>query len=201
MDLPPFSVTWDYLCPFARNAHEHLVAALEGGAPWEVSFSPFSLMQAHVEEGTVPVWDQPDKARGVLALEAGIVVRDRFADRFLTTHQALFAARHDEGREIADSSVVRDVLDSSGVPADKVFEEIDDGWPLEALRRAHESSVADHEVFGVPTFIVGDQAAFIRIMTRPRGDAGLARSTVERLVRLVADHPEINELKHTTIPQ
>ena len=31
-----FDVNWDYRCPFARNAHEHLVAALAGGADWEV---------------------------------------------------------------------------------------------------------------------------------------------------------------------
>ena len=29
MDSSSFSVTWDYLCPFARNAHEHLITALE----------------------------------------------------------------------------------------------------------------------------------------------------------------------------
>jgi len=46
---PSFAVTWDYLCPFARNAHEHLVAGLEGGAPWDVTFSPFSLIQAQNE--------------------------------------------------------------------------------------------------------------------------------------------------------
>ncbi len=46
-----FAVTWDYRCPFARNAHEHVVAGLEAGADWEVDFLPFSLNQMHVEEG------------------------------------------------------------------------------------------------------------------------------------------------------
>lgn len=201
MDLPPFAVTWDYLCPFARNAHEHLLTALEGGAEWDVTFAPFSLMQSHVEEGETPVWELDEKPRGVLALEAGIVVRDRFADRFLATHRAFFAARHDEGRDLADPEVVRDVLARSGVPADEVLDQIADGWPLEELRRAHEAAVADHQVFGVPTFIVGDEAAFVRLMNRPAGDVGLAQSTVERLIRLVVDQAEINELKHTTVPR
>lgn len=201
MDSPRFSVTWDYLCPFARNAHEHLVTALEGGASWEVTFSPFSLMQAHVEEGGTSVWEEAEKPRGVLALEAGIVVRDRFAERFLTTHRALFAARHDEGRDLGDPDVVRDVLSANGVPDDEVFKQIDDGWPLVELRRAHEASVAEHQVFGVPTFVAGDQAVFVRLMTRPGDDAELARATIERVMGVVVDHPDINELKHTTIPR
>lgn len=195
-----FSVTWDYLCPFARNAHEHVVTALEAGAPWEVTFSPFSLVQAHVEEGGTPVWEKTEKPRGVLALEAGIVVRDRFPERFLTFHRAMFAARHDEGRELAAREVVWDVAEQSGVPADALEKEIEDGWPLQSLRQAHESAVADHDVFGVPTFVLGDQAAFVRVMTRPGGDGELARSTIERVVGLVTGHPEINELKHTTVP-
>lgn len=196
-----FSVTWDYLCPFARNAHEHVVAGLDAGAPWDVTFVPFSLMQAHVEEGSTPVWDQQERARGVLALEAAIVVRDRHPERFRAAHLAFFAARHDEGRELADPQVVRAVLESCGVAADEVFAEIDKGWPLDALRSAHERAVSEHEVFGVPTFIDGAEAVFVRLMTRPGGDGERARSTVERVLELLTGHPELNEYKHTTIPR
>jgi hypothetical protein len=199
MDAPPFAVTWDYLCPFARNAHEHLVTALEAGAPWDVTFSPFSLMQSHVSEGEPPVWDEPEKAVGVLALQAGIVVRDRFPERFLTAHRALFAARHDQGRDLADADAVQDVLEAAGVPAAEVFEQIAEGWPLKELQAAHEASVADHQVFGVPTFIVGDQAVFVRLMTRPEGDSDLARSTIDAVLGLIVDRPEINEFKHTSV--
>ena len=38
----------------------------------------------------------------------------------------------------------------------------------------------------MPTFIVGDQAAFVRVLTRPEGDAGLANSTIERIVDLTS---------------
>ena len=49
-----FEITYDYRCPFARNAHEHVLDALEAGADWDVTFVPFSLGQVHVTEG------QPD---------------------------------------------------------------------------------------------------------------------------------------------
>jgi protein-disulfide isomerase-like protein with CxxC motif len=198
--MSSFSVTWDYLCPFARNAHEHLVVALEAGAPWETTFSPFSLMQAHVPEDGPPVWEQPE-AKGVLALQAGIVVRDRFPDRFLATHQALFAARHDEGRDLGETDVVRGVLDGAGVPADEVFAQIAEGWPLKELRTSHEALVTDHQVFGVPTFVIEDRAVFVRLMTRPEGDGALARSTIESVLELIVGRPEINEFKYTSIPR
>src|SRR5688572_17655611 len=89
-----FAVTWDYRCPFARNAHEHVLTALEGGADWDVTFTPFSLNQAHVEEGGLDVWDDPAAAPALVAMQAGIAVRDRFPDQFLAVHAALFRARH-----------------------------------------------------------------------------------------------------------
>jgi len=199
VDLPPFAVTWDYRCPFARNAHEHLVVGLLDGADWDVTFTPFSLSQSHVPEGGEPVWGNPTAHPDLLALEAGVVVRKAFPDRFLEVHQALFSARHDDGDDLRERKVVRDVLEGAGVPADEVFNEIATGWPLDEVREAHERAVADHEVFGVPTFIVGDRAVFVRLMTRPAGDAALARRTIERVVGLLVEAPELNEFKYTKI--
>ncbi|MGH9047444.1 MAG: DsbA family protein [Acidimicrobiales bacterium] len=199
MALPPFTVSWDYRCPFARNAHEHLVTALKAGADWDVTFAPFSLSQVHVEEGKPSVFDTPEKASELLALQAGVVVRDRFGDQFLDAHQALFAARHDHSGDIREESVVRKALESAGVDADAVFNELKDTWAGDEVRKTHEWEVETHNMFGVPTFIVGDQAAFVRLMTRPQGDTEMAKTTIERVVQLVAERPEINELKHTSI--
>jgi hypothetical protein len=199
MDLPAFAVTWDYRCPFARNAHEHLVAALEAGAPWDVTFSPFSLSQIHVHEDAPPVWDDPTKAPDLQAMLVGLVVRDRFDEKFLAVHRALFTARHDEGRDLRERNVLHSILEDHGVPAAEVVAEIDKGWPLEEFRAAHEESVKTHQVFGVPTFIVGNGAAFVRLMTRPHGDGALGRATIEGVLALMVERPEINEFKYTSI--
>ncbi len=199
MELPSFAVTWDYRCPFARNAHEHLVAGLEAGAPWDVTFLPFSLSQVHVADDEPPVWDDPDRAKDLMALAVGVIARDRHPDRFLAVHRGLFTARHDEGRDLRDPDVVRDVVESVGVPGDELMGEWRAGWAQKEIRAAHERAVADHGVFGVPTFIVGGHAVFVRLMTRPDGDGKLARATIERTVRLIVEHPEINEFKHTSV--
>ena len=196
-----FAVTYDYRCPFARNAHEHVVAALNAGAPWEVELVPFSLTQAHVEDGAAPVWDDPAKAGDLIAIEAGLVVRERAPERFLDVHLALFAARHDEGRDLRDEEVVASVLEAHGADPAEVFAAISDGWPRHAFRKAHEAAVSEHQVFGVPTFVVGADAVFVRIMTRAGEDPEESRATIERVLELLVDHPELNEVKHSTIPR
>jgi hypothetical protein len=199
MALAPFTVSWDYRCPFARNAHEHLAVALRAGADWDVTFAPFSLSQVHVAEGDPSVWDTPEKAPDLLALNAGVVVRDRFSDKFLDAHEALFAARHDKSGDIREESVVREALESAGVDADAVFAEIKQSWPDDEVRKTHEWEVDTHHMFGVPKFIIGDQAVFVRLMTRPQGDAELARRTIEHVVQLIVDQPDLNEFKHTRV--
>lgn len=196
-----FSVTWDYRCPFARNAHEHILDGLASGAPWQVSFVPFFLDQCHVGEGDVPSWEDPARRPDLLPIEAAIVVRDRFSEHFLTVHRALFAARHDQGANLRDRSVVRDVLTGAGADAAAVLAEVDTGWPRTVARAEHERVAHELEVFGVPTFIVEDRAAFARVMTRPEGNGQVATETIDRIVELVTAHPELNELKHTRVPR
>jgi protein-disulfide isomerase-like protein with CxxC motif len=196
-----FAVTWDYRCPFARNAHEHLVAALDAGADWDVTFVPFSLNQMHTTEGDPDVWDDPTKTETLLASEVAIVVRDRFPEGFRRLHVALFAARHDEGRDIREPAVLRAVLTEVGLDADAVMAEVEDGWPHEQYRKEHTAAEEQHRVWGVPTFIADDKAVFVRVMSRPQGDAEQGRTTIERTLDLLTGWDDLNEFKHTSIPR
>jgi hypothetical protein len=195
----PFSVTWDYRCPFARIAHEHVIEGLLDGADWEVTFIPFSLGQVHVEEGQPDIWETPDLDSGLLALQAGVVVRDAHPDRFLEVHRAFFTARHVDGAQLRDSDVVGGVLSGAGLDADSVLAEIATGSPLETVRKEHEAAAANFDVWGVPTFVAGERASFVRLMEPPDGDAAVARRTVERIVDLLTGWPELNEFKHTSL--
>lgn len=196
-----FAVNWDYRCPFARNAHEHVLTALAAGADWEVEYLAFSLNQVHVEEGEPDVWDDETKAPGLLAMEVGIAVRDAFPDAFPGVHLALFAARHDQGRDIRDRDVLADVLRAQGLDADAVFAEVASGRPRATFRAEHERTVAADAAFGVPTFFAGGRAVFVRFMHRPDGDAEEARRTIERTLDLVVNWHDLNEFKQTSIPR
>ena len=194
-----FGVTFDYRCPFARNAHEHLVAAMRAGADWDVQWLPFSLSQNKVEPGETSVWDDPEKDSGLLALQLGVAIRDTQPDRFLDAHEALFAIRHDHGKSQRDEEILRATLAEVGVDVEAAFAEVASGVPLKKIQAEHERGVADHEVWGVPTFIAGDQAAFVRVMDRPRDGLHDSAKVVERIVGLLTGWPELNEFKHTSL--
>jgi hypothetical protein len=48
--------------------------------------------------------------------------------------------------------------------------------------------------------LVGELAVFVQLMPRPAGPQA-ARSTLERLIPMVADWPDLNEFKATRIPR
>ncbi len=196
-----FGITFDYLCPFARNANEHVIAALRAGADLDVRWMPFSLAQGHVEDGEVAIWDrqEPSKESGILALQAGLAVRDLDRERFLDAHEELFAARHDRGEDLKDPDVVAKALGAAGVDPDTVFGSIDAGRALSTLREEHQAA-ADLEIWGVPTFVTDQRAVFVRLLDRPNGDARTSIDRIEQVVDLVADPLELHEFKQVDLP-
>ncbi len=192
-----FAVTFDYLCPFARNAFTSIAAGLEAGRDWQVRYVPFSLSQAHVPEGETPAWDRPAGDRytsGVLALQWGIAVRDNFPERFPGFHLRAFAARHDDARNIKDEAVLRDLASSAGLDPDAVAELVGGDEPRRSLISEHTEAVERWRVFGVPTFIEGDDAVFVRLMERGRVD------DLEQVLSLLGA-TRLNEFKRTAIPR
>jgi hypothetical protein len=205
MQTPPtasFGLTFDYLCPFARNANEHVVAALQGGAPWQVDFVPFSLSQAHAGDDDVAVWDRPDPDRqsGLLALAVATSVRALAPERFLAAHLQLFALRHDLGRDLRDTDELAGALQRAELdPAPVLARARDRG--LAEVAVAHTRMVTQHEVWGVPTFIGSRRAVFVRILDRPQGDTERAMHRIGRVVQLLEDEAELHEFKQVDLPR
>jgi predicted DsbA family dithiol-disulfide isomerase len=197
-----FAITFDYLCPFARNANEHVIAGLRDDADWDVAFRPHSLAQGHVADGAPAVWDrdEPSLASGVLALQIGLAVRDQRPEHFLAVHEGLFAARHDAGRDIKDPAVVWAVLQDAGLDPEETFSFVAGGTPLAALRDEHDADVRDHHVWGVPTFIAGGRAAFVRLLDRPGDDLARGRQRIEQVLDLVEGSLALHEFKQTDLP-
>lgn len=193
-----FGITWDYRCPFARIVHAHVIAGLLDGADWNVRFVPFSLGQVHVEEGEAPIWERPQDDTGLLALQAAVVVRDSLPTDFPLVHRALFEARHADGAQLRDESVLRAILEGQGVDPDPIFAQIATGIPLATIRDEHTAAARDLDVWGVPTFMTDRHAAFVRLMELPV-DAADARRSVERIVEMLAEWPSLNEFKHTSL--
>jgi hypothetical protein len=198
-----FALTWDYRCPFARIGHDHVVTALRGGADWDVRFLPFSLGQAHVADDETDVWDRaddaPDADSGLLALQLGVAIRDTQPDAFLAAHQALFDHRHLQAGSLRKRDVLSKVIVDAGVDAEAAWAEVASRRPLATIRDEHTAFVASHDVWGVPTFILGDAAVFVRLMRAADGDVAFATATIERILDSI-EWPILNEFKHTSIP-
>ncbi|MGH9019575.1 MAG: DsbA family protein [Acidimicrobiales bacterium] len=200
--MPPFAVTYDYLCPFAKNIHLHLVAGLRAGADWDVTFVPWSLHQAHRDEGAPDVWDDPAYDDRLLALCASVSVRDNQPDLFLASHEALFVARHEAGRRLASREDVDEALAPLGVDLAAVHEDVASRRPHKLLGEAHRD-YERYEAFGVPTFVLGDDASdgtFVRYMVAPSGDDAASIGVIDSIVSLMTLDPDLNEFKHTRVP-
>lgn len=194
-----FAVTWDYRCPYGRIAHDHIVTGLRAGADWDVTFLPFCLGQAHVEEGETDIWDRPHDDTGLLALQLSIAIRDNQPGSFLAVHHALFEHRHNGGGNIRDEATLRRVIGDAGADVDAAFAEVATGRPLAVIREEHTKYVRSHHVWGTPTFVMDDKAVFVRLLDHSHGDAAAARSTVDRIIADIR-WPILNEFKHTSVP-
>jgi protein-disulfide isomerase-like protein with CxxC motif len=189
-----FGITFDYLCPFARNAHEAVLGGLEAGREWTVRFHPFSLAQVHVADDEPDVWHRDEPASGVLALQWGLAARDHHPEVFRAVHRELFAARHDHGEDIRDEAVLRRAVQRAGADPDAIAATVAGGSPLAVLEEEHLEAVAQWSVFGVPTFIADEVATFVRFMSR--GDV----EDLDRALDLLSWH-DLNEFKRTELPR
>jgi len=171
-------------------------------------------VDADVEPGrTVVVLGRNGAGKStLLQLAAGVLrpvrgaVRNRPAiigwvpERFPAVHLALFAARHDQGRDINDPEVLAEAVASAGVDPDEVAKLVTSGAPAAALAADHTWAADGSRVFGVPTFVTDRRAVFVRLMSRPATPED-ARATLERVLALVEDWDDLNEFKATVIPR
>lgn len=195
-----FGLTWDYRCPYGRIAHDHVVTGLLGGADWNVTFLPFSLGQPHVEPGMPPIWETPHLDSGIFALQVGIAARDTDPEKFLRFHHATFEYRHTRAGNLNDRGALSSMLTDAGFEADEIFALVDTGQPLATIGEEHSRYVASHDVWGVPTFVVGDKAVFVRLLDLAAGDAARAVATIDRILDTI-DWDILNEFKHTSVPR
>lgn len=199
MALPAFGVTYDYRCPFARLLHGHLVAGLRAGASWEVAFLPFTLTQGYVEPGAPDAWDDPEHLDELAALELSIAVRETSPARFLDVHDALFDLRHLHHGNLRDRAALAEVAQRAGADLAAVEAELASGRPRAEVATSWRYLHDELEVFGVPTFVVGDDAVFVRLL-EPSRDPDASVALIEQLVTQIVEQPVINEFKHTRVP-
>jgi predicted DsbA family dithiol-disulfide isomerase len=192
-------VFYDYLCPFVYRASVLLQNVKDSGErPLDISWRYFSLAQVNAKVEGFTVWDAADsEARGRLAFKAAEAARRQ--DRFDAFHMALLRARHEQRADIDDVAVVEQVAEDSGLDLDRLRQDMADPQIASALERDHRAAVADHGVFGTPTFVFGPgAAAYVRLSEPPAPSDSVAE--FDRLISIAAEEPRILEIKRPVKP-
>ena len=195
-----FDLYYDYLCPFVYRTSVLLQNVLDSGERRiDVRWRYFSLTQVNSKDDGWTIWDAPDSepTRGRLAFMAAEAARRQEAfDRF---HMPLLRARHVDRADIDDVAVLERVAEDSGLDLDLFRRDFADHTILAALARDHQEAVAEHGVFGTPTFVFeGGPAAYVRLSEAP--DPADSLGIFDRLVSIAAAEPRILEIKRPVKP-
>jgi predicted DsbA family dithiol-disulfide isomerase len=195
-----FDVFFDFQCPFVYRASVLLDNVGRSGLrDLEVSWRYFSLAQVNSKDDGWTVWDAPalERVRGRLAFKAAEAARRQ--DRFEDFRLPLLLARHRDRLDLDDATVVERVAVESGLDLDRFREDLADPTILASLARDHTQAVAEHGVFGTPTFVfAGGEAAYVRLSDTVEGAASV--EVFDRLVSVAASEPRILEIKRPRKP-
>ncbi len=194
-DVIELEVFYDYLCPFVYRASVLLQNVGDsGGRKLKVRWRYFSLSQVNSKDEGWTVWDAPesDKVRGRLAFKAAEAARRQ--GRFDDLHIPLLTARHRDRLDIDDVEVVERVAVEAGLDLERLRQDMAAADILDSLARDHQEAIAEHGVFGTPTFVFpGGSSAYIRLSEAP-GVEDAAR-VFDRLMSVAAEEPRILEIK------
>lgn len=180
---------------------ENIRTEVDGGLT--IQWKTFSLEQQNNQEGAdFRIWEQQDyPSRGVLALVASKAALNHGDSSFLKFHMATFEALHDEGEDIGNEKVLRDIAKNAGLDLEQFDQDMkrDETW--QAVGEDHTESKRKYNVFGVPTFIFGPgQAVYVKLESIPE-----SREERDSLFQLIhdmgAERPYLLELKRPDPPQ
>ena len=172
------AVTFDYRCPFAYNGHTSVMSAV--------------ALEDAVADGLLRYNPAARAHRSTAAQIQMRVWSSEELRRFLDAHRALFEVRHVHGKKLQEEENLREAVASVGLDADAVAAEAWNGKTLKTLAAEHTEAVDTWAVFGVPTFIEGDEAIFVRLMERDRPE------DVDLVLGLIGSI-RLNEFKRTRI--
>lgn len=194
-----FKLSYDYRCPFAKNLHLHAITALRAGGDFDVTFVPWTMSQGNKAPGALDVWDDPSRDEEHLALAVSTSIRDLQPDYFLDAHEALFRARHERAIRLVSMKEIEGVLRPTGVDLDLIVSDVASRRPHEVIGECFRE-FERYEAFGVPTFVVGDDATFVRYMTTPNDVPQDSVTVIDSLLQLMTAQSALNEFKHTKVP-
>jgi len=162
-----------------------------------IQWKTFSLDQQNSEKGPdFMMWEHPDySSRGIPALVAAKAAKNQGEPLFLRFHLATFEARHDEGKDIADRKVLREIAKYAGLDPVRFEQDIAREETWHAVGENHMESKRKYGVFGVPTLVFGqEQVVFVKLGPIPESKEERI-SLFELIYGMGVKRPYLLELK------
>src|SRR5579864_9222 len=170
-----------------------------GARPIDVRWRYFSLTQVNSKNDGWTLWNAPgsETVRGRLAFKAAEAARRQ--GRFDDLHMPLLEARHRDRLDLDDEGVITRVASDVGLDLERFAADLRASDILDAVARDHSEAVAEHGVFGTPTFLFADGAsAYVRLAGLVEN--GAAVEVFDRLMSIAAGEPRILEIKRPWRP-
>jgi predicted DsbA family dithiol-disulfide isomerase len=121
--------------------------------------------------------------------------------RFELFHMELLRRRHELNEKIDAPSALLAAATAAGLDLERFDRDRQDPDALHALARDHQHAVAEHGVFGTPTFVLASGGrAYVRVRPAPE-DPAEAVAVFDELLRLVGDRPYVLEVKRPSPPE
>ncbi len=144
------------------------------------------------------MWAHPDyPSQGIPALVAAKAAKNQGEPAFMRYHLAAFDARHEEGKDIADREVLRELAKTARLDLVEFEQDMANDETWQAVGEDHTESKREYGVFGVPTLAFGKgQAVFAKLSAIPESKKERI-SLFELIFNMGVKRPYLWELKRT----
>ena len=191
-------VYFDYLCPFAYRGVRLFTEMQQKRQNLHVTWRHFALEQINAKEENWKLWEQPLDAptRSLRAFLASHAASLQGEEAFARFRLALFSARHDEKKDIADPEVILEAARKAELDMEAFMAHWQSQEGRDRLRDDYLSG-RELKVFGVPTITVnGCEPAYLRLTTYP---PNTERDTLfDELIHLLRNRPYFQEFKRVS---
>ena len=162
-----------------------------------INWRYFSLEQVNSQQTPDwKIWEQPEDyaSRGLPAFRAAEAARCQGEAAFERFHFALLRARHEQRRDIADTSTLVEVAGGVGLEMTRFQNDLTDQKLLTRLAEDHAFAVENLGVFGTPTLVFAEsQAVFLKMSAAPPLEESLSVFTE---IHHLAEHRQyVQEIK------
>lgn len=196
------TVYFDYVCPFAYRGVRLFTEMQHRRPDLDVTWRHYPLEQINARDRDWKLWEQPlhhdaeRPGRTLAAFLASHAASLQGEDAFARFRLALFAARHEYGKRIADRDVLLEAARDAGLNM-AIFEAHWEGTAGRERLRDDYLSGEGVGAFGVPTLVVdGCEAAYVRLTAYPPAEQ--RDVFFDELVHLLCHRGYLQEVKRAS---